>query len=74
MQISKKQQIWLWLLNIEIMDKFVLHQVVFYIHTSKKEQFTKSFVDKTLKLKIGNGMNKDVQLGPITTKKKIRRK
>ena len=43
----------------------------FYIHTSKKEQFTKSFVDKTLKLKIGNGMNKDVQLGPITTKKRL---
>ena len=43
----------------------------FYIHASKKEQFTKSFVDKTLKLKIGNGMNKDVQLGPITTKKRL---
>ena len=43
----------------------------FYIHTSKKEQFTKSFVDKTLKLKIGNGMNKNVQLGPITTKKRL---
>ena len=43
----------------------------FYIHTSKKEQFTKSFVDKTLKLKIGNGMSKDVQLGPITTKKRL---
>ena len=43
----------------------------FYIHTSKKEQFTKSFVDKTIKLKIGNGMNKNVQLGPITTKKRL---
>jgi len=43
----------------------------FYIHESKKKQFTKSFVDKTLKLKIGNGMNKDVQLGPITTKKRL---
>jgi len=43
----------------------------FYIHESKKEQFTKSFVDKTLKLKIGNGMDKDVQLGPITTKKRL---
>ena len=43
----------------------------FYIHESKKEQFTKSFVDKTLKLKIGNGMNKDVHLGPITTKKRL---
>ena len=43
----------------------------FYIHESKKDQFTKSFVDKTLKLKIGNGMDKNVQLGPITTKKRL---
>ena len=43
----------------------------FYIHESKKEQFTESFVNKTLKLKIGNGMDKDVQLGPITTKKRL---
>ena len=43
----------------------------FYIHESKKEQFTKSFVDKTLKLKIGNGMDKIVQLGPLTTKKRL---
>jgi len=43
----------------------------FYIHESKKEQFAKSFVTKTLKLKIGNGMEKDVQLGPITTKKRL---
>jgi len=43
----------------------------FYIHESKKEDFTKSFVEKTLKLKIGNGMEKNVQLGPITTKKRL---
>ena len=43
----------------------------FYIHESKKKQFTESFVNKTLKLKIGNGMEKDVQLGPITTKKRL---
>ncbi len=43
----------------------------FYIHESKKEEFSKSFVEKTLKLKIGNGLNKDVQLGPITTKKRL---
>ncbi len=43
----------------------------FYIHESKKEEFTRSFVDKTLKLKIGNGMDKDVQLGPLTTKKRL---
>ena len=43
----------------------------FYIHESKKKKFTESFVAKTLKLKIGNGMDKDVQLGPITTKKRL---
>jgi len=43
----------------------------FYIHKNKKEKFTKSFVEKTLKLKIGNGMDKNVQLGPITTKKRL---
>jgi len=43
----------------------------FYIHESKKKQFTESFVNKTLKLKIGNGMDKDVQLGPMTTKKRL---
>ena len=43
----------------------------FYIHESKKEKFTKSFVEKTLRLKIGNGMDDDVQLGPITTKKRL---
>jgi succinate-semialdehyde dehydrogenase / glutarate-semialdehyde dehydrogenase len=43
----------------------------FYIHESKKNQFAKSFVAKTLKLKIGNGLEKGVQLGPITTKKRL---
>ena len=43
----------------------------FYIHESKKKQFTELFVNKTLKLKIGNGMDKGVQLGPITTKKRL---
>jgi len=43
----------------------------FYIHENKKEEFTKSFVEKTKKLKIGNGLNKNVQLGPMTTKKRL---
>ena len=43
----------------------------FYIHESKKEEFVKSFVDKTKKLKIGNGLEKDVHLGPLTTKKRL---
>ena len=43
----------------------------FYIHESKKEQFAKLMVEKTKKLKIGNGMEKDVNLGPLTTKKRL---
>ena len=43
----------------------------FYIHESKKEAFAKSFVEKTKKLKIGNGLDEDVQLGPLTTKKRL---
>lgn len=43
----------------------------FYIHESKKKKFIESFVAKTLKLKIGNGMDKDVQLGPLTTQKRL---
>ncbi len=43
----------------------------FYIHESKKKHFTESFVKKTLTLKIGNGLEKNIQLGPITTKKRL---
>ena len=43
----------------------------FYIQENKKDEFVNLFVEKTKKLKIGNGMNPDVQLGPITTKKRL---
>ena len=43
----------------------------FYIHENKKDEFTKSFVEKTKRLKIGNGLDKGVQLGPMTTKKRL---
>ena len=43
----------------------------FYIHESKKNEFTKLMVEKTKKLKIGNGMDKDTILGPLTTKKRL---
>jgi succinate-semialdehyde dehydrogenase/glutarate-semialdehyde dehydrogenase len=43
----------------------------FYIHESKKEEFTKQIVEKTKKLKIGNGLKKDTILGPLTTKKRL---
>ena len=43
----------------------------FYIHESKKNDFTKLIVEKSKKLKIGNGMDNDVALGPLTTKKRL---
>ena len=43
----------------------------FYIHESKKNDFTNLMVEKTKKLKIGNGMDKNVSLGPMTTKQRL---
>jgi len=43
----------------------------FYIHETKKEDFAKTLVDKVTKLKIGNGMEKDTILGPLTTEKRL---
>ena len=43
----------------------------FYIHESKKKEFTSLMIDKTKKLKIGNGLEKNVSLGPMTTKQRL---
>jgi len=43
----------------------------FYVHENKKDEFAKAFVEKTKKLKIGNGLDEGVQLGPLTTKKRL---
>ena len=43
----------------------------FYIHESKKDEFVNLFIDKTKKLKIGDGMDPNTQLGPLTTKKRL---
>ena len=43
----------------------------FYIQESKKNEFTKLFVEKTKNLKIGDGMDPNVHLGPLTTKKRL---
>ena len=43
----------------------------FYIHESKKDDFTKTFIEKTKKLKIGDGLKEGTNLGPITTKKRL---
>jgi len=44
----------------------------FYIHENKKAEFTKQIVEKTKKLKIGNGLDQDTNLGPLTTKKRLK--
>ena len=44
----------------------------FYIHESKKEEFTKMLVAKVTKLKIGNGLDKDTILGPLCTEKRLK--
>jgi len=43
----------------------------FYIQESKKDEFINLFVEKTKKLQIGNGMDPNTQLGPLTTKKRL---
>tara|TARA_B100000941_G_scaffold215975_1_gene158982 strand:- start:4914 stop:6353 length:1440 start_codon:yes stop_codon:yes gene_type:complete len=43
----------------------------FYIHENKKDDFTNLMIKKTKRLIIGNGMEKKVSLGPLTTKKRL---
>ena len=42
-----------------------------YIQESKKDDFVNLFIEKTKKLKIGNGMDPGTQLGPLTTQKRL---
>ena len=43
----------------------------FYIHESKRNEFINLFIEKTKNLKIGNGMDPNTKLGPLTTKKRL---
>jgi succinate-semialdehyde dehydrogenase/glutarate-semialdehyde dehydrogenase len=43
----------------------------FYIQENKKDEFVNLFIEKTKKLKIGDGMDPSVHLGPLTTKKRL---
>ncbi len=43
----------------------------FYIHETKKDDFTELMINKIKKLKIGDGMDKKTVLGPLTTKKRL---
>ena len=52
------------------MDKFVFHLVDF-IFMKVKNDFTELMINKIKKLKIGDGMDRDTILGPLTTKKRL---
>ena len=43
----------------------------FYIHEKKKDEFANLMVQKTKKLKMGNGMDKNTLLGPLCTKERL---
>lgn len=43
----------------------------FYIQEKIKDEFIKTFIDKAKKLKIGNGMDEGVQIGPLSTAKRL---
>tara|TARA_B100001741_G_scaffold280836_1_gene254280 strand:+ start:2832 stop:4274 length:1443 start_codon:yes stop_codon:yes gene_type:complete len=43
----------------------------FYIQENKKNEFVDLFINKIQKLKIGNGLDEGVQLGPLTTEKRL---
>jgi succinate-semialdehyde dehydrogenase/glutarate-semialdehyde dehydrogenase len=43
----------------------------FYIQENRKEEFVGAFMERAKKLKIGNGMDEGVELGPLTTAKRL---
>ena len=43
----------------------------FYIQENRKEDFVNAFIERAKKLKIGNGMDEGVDLGPLTTAKRL---
>ncbi|MBM3631306.1 MAG: NAD-dependent succinate-semialdehyde dehydrogenase [Alphaproteobacteria bacterium] len=43
----------------------------FYIQEKRKDEFVQVFMDKAKKLKIGNGLDEGVQIGPLSTAKRL---
>ena len=43
----------------------------FYIQENRKDEFVSAFIDRAKKLKIGNGMDEGVDLGPLSTSKRL---
>ena len=48
---------------------YVYLPIDFISKKNKKDEFVNLFIEKTKKLKIGDGMDPSVQLGPLTTKR-----
>ena len=71
MLILKKQLIWLLAAKFRNNGQVCISPNRFYIHENKKNEFINLFIEKTKKLKIGNGMDPDTQLGPLTTQKRL---
>ncbi len=43
----------------------------FYIQENRKDEFINAFIEKAKKLRIGNGLDEGVELGPLTTAKRL---
>ncbi len=43
----------------------------FYVHASHKDAFTEHFVAATQKMKVGNGFDPDVEVGPLINRKRL---
>ena len=57
--------------NLEITGKFYIAKQILYSR-KEKDEFANLMVQKTKKLKIGNGMDKDTLLGPLCTKQRLK--
>jgi succinate-semialdehyde dehydrogenase / glutarate-semialdehyde dehydrogenase len=44
----------------------------FFIHENIAEDFTKSFIQHTKNLKVGNGLERDTNMGPLTHERRIK--
>jgi len=42
----------------------------FYVHESKAEAFIATFVERSAQIRIGNGMDAGIEMGPLTTKRR----
>lgn len=43
----------------------------FYVHESRAEAFARAFADLASKIRVGNGMEAGVEMGPLTTRRRL---